>query len=257
MKMLLLVLAACGLVAAGVLANEVSVEYLGHSCFAVHEETGPAILIDPYADYLPYPALPREADVVLISHGHIDHCPYCFGQRDRVLGDPTVVWPFGADGRVKAGAWKIADDLSVRFIEASHVTASGGGEGLVTLFSFAQGGIQFAHLGDLGRLLTPEQVAALGAVQVLFVPVGGAYTLDAAEAVAVAKQLPSVRIVFPMHYYVAGYCPWPEMAPVDGFLARAESAGWAVRRLETSAVTLSADALPEAIEVWVPPFALE
>ncbi|MEW5825472.1 MAG: MBL fold metallo-hydrolase [Candidatus Bipolaricaulota bacterium] len=257
MKTLSLVLATCGLVAAGALANEVSVDYLGHSCFALNEEAGPVIVIDPYADYLPYPALPRAADVVLITHGHIDHCPYCFGQQERVSGDPTIVWPFDAQGQVREGTWKIADGLSVRFIEASHVTASGGGEGLVTLFSFALGGIQFAHLGDLGRLLTPEQVAALGAVQVLFVPVGGAYTIGAAEAVAVVKQLPTVRIVIPMHFFVDEYCPWPDMAPADGFLSLAEEEGWSVRRPASSRVGLEPETLPEAVEVWLLPFAIE
>lgn len=245
-----MLLMVCPLVTA-----DVTVGYLGHSCFTVQAEGGLLILIDPYADYLPYPGLPTTADVVLITHGHIDHCAHCYGQKDRVEGDPTVVWPFGTDGRVREGSWKIIEGLSVRFVEATHVTASGGGQGSVCLFSFVQDGIRFAHLGDLGRTLSEAQIAALGDVQVLLIPVGGAYTIDAAEAIAVVKQLPSVRVVIPMHYYVEGYCPWPDIAPVDGFLDLAIAEGWTVRESEVAELSLSAESLPDQAEVWTMTFA--
>jgi|Deesub1362A_J573_1020465.scaffolds.fasta_scaffold26863_2 L-ascorbate metabolism protein UlaG (beta-lactamase superfamily) len=240
-----------------VLAEDVTLTYLGHSCFTIQEEGGPIIMIDPYADYLPYPALPKPADVVLVTHGHIDHCPWCYGQKDRVLGDPIVVWPFDKSGHVREGRWKITDGVIVDFIEATHVTKSGGGEGLVCLFAFEVGGIRFAHLADLGQPLTEEQIAALGDVDVLMIPVGGAYTIDAAEAIQVIGQLPTVKIVLPMHYFVEGYCPWTDMAPLTGFVDLAREEGWPVRELDTSQVTLSADSLPESLEVWVLPFATE
>ena len=75
------------------------------------------------------------------------------------------------------------------------------------------GGIRFAHLADLGRPLSQDQIAALGEVEVLMIPVGGYFTIDAAEAIQVINQLPSVRVVLPMHYYVEGYCPWRVIAP--------------------------------------------
>jgi len=241
----------------GGMAGEVTVTYLGHSCFTL-EAGEKIVMIDPYASYVPYPGLPKPADVVLITHGHIDHCPWCFGEKDRVQGNPVLVWPFDKSKRVKEGLWKITDWLTgVRFIEATHVTAGGHGQGLVCLFAFDFGGIRFAHLGDLGRPLTPEQVEALGPVQVLMIPVGGFFTIDAAEAVQVVKQIPSVRVVLPMHYYVEGYCPWKQLAPLGRFLERARAEGWMVREFDSARMTLVPDGLPERVEVWVLPFATE
>lgn len=236
---------------------EVTLTYLGHSCFILREEEGQTVMIDPYASYVPYPGLPKPADVVLVTHGHIDHCPWCFGEKDRVLGNPTVVWPFDKQGHVKEGHWKITDWLTVDFVEATHVTKSGHGQGLVCLFAFDLGGIRFAHLADLGRPLSREQVAALGPVQVLMVPVGGYFTIDAVEAVQVVKQLPTVRVVLPMHYFVEGYCPWKQLSPLDPFLERARSEGWSVREFDSPSITLSAESLPNSVEVWVLPFATD
>jgi L-ascorbate metabolism protein UlaG (beta-lactamase superfamily) len=230
----------------------VTVTYLGHSCFTIESEGGFVVMIDPYGTYVPYPALPRAADVVLITHGHIDHCPMCFGEEDRILGDPLIIWPFGSDGRVREGQWKLTDGLSAVFVEATHVTASGGGHGLVCLFSFELDGIRFAHLGDLGRPLTAEQIAALGEVDVLFVPVGGAYTIDAAEAIGVIEQLDTVSVVFPMHYLVDGITPWTDLDPLATFVDLLPNE-WAVRVPEAEIVTL--DELPETIEVWTPTYA--
>ncbi|MFC2095856.1 MBL fold metallo-hydrolase [Candidatus Bipolaricaulota bacterium] len=142
------------------------------------------------------------------------------------------------------------DDLLVRFTEASHVTASGGGAGYVGLFSFEFGGLRFAHLGDLGRILTTSQISALGEVDVLFLPVGGAFTIDKAEALPVIAQLPSVKIVFPMHYYVEGITPWPEISPLSDFTLVADVL-YDVTDQASSQVVIEPRALPDSVEVWI------
>jgi len=247
-------LLACGLslaiLGSTALAGEVAVSYLGHSCFTIQAEGGPVIMINPYASYVPCPGLPVPADVVLITHGHIDHCPPCFGEKVRWESNPTVVWPFDNEsGRVREGNWRIQDDLVVRFTEASHVTASGGGDGLVCLFSFEVGGIRFAHHSDLSKVLTTNQIAALGDVDVLFLPVGGAYTIDAAEAMTVVAQLPSAKVVLPVHYYVEGYTPWPDMAPLEDFTGLAGTT-YTVREIDGYSATIDAGTLPRSVEVW-------
>jgi L-ascorbate metabolism protein UlaG (beta-lactamase superfamily) len=266
MRKLLWGIALVWLVCAPIFAGEITVTYLGHSCFTIQAEDGPVIMIDPYATYVPYPALPKPADVVLITHGHIDHDPWCFGEIDRVVGDPVIVWPYdtpcvryqGAPppgAHVMEGEHEVIEGLIVRFVEASHVTKTGGGQGLVCLFSFEVAGVRFAHLGDLGRPLNADQIEALGDVDVLFVPVGGSATIDAREAVEVIEQLPTVRIVIPMHYFVEGCCPWT-FDPVDVFAVLAQNE-WTVRQIGDSRVTVSEPTLPEAVEVWVMEYASE
>ena len=233
--------------------EQVTVTYLGHSCFTIQSEDSPIIMIDPYASYVPYPALPQPADIVLMTHGHVDHCPQSYGETDRYTGDPIEVVPWDNQGRIQEGNWRISDDLLARFIEATHVTVSGRGQGYVSMFSFEYGGLRFAHLGDLGKILTTAQITALGDVDVLFIPVGGAFTIDAAEALTVIAQLPSVKIVFPMHYFVDDITPWPEIAPLADFTLVADVLHTVVGQ-EISQVVIDSDALPESVEVWIPEY---
>jgi L-ascorbate metabolism protein UlaG (beta-lactamase superfamily) len=231
-------------------AESISISYLGHSCFTVQSEEGPIIMIDPYASYVPYPALPQPADIVLMTHSHIDHCPACNRESDRILGNPIEVKPWDNMGRVQDQDLQVTDDLLVRVTGASHVTALGGGSGYVGLLSFEIGGLRFAHLGDLGKVLTEEQINALQDVDVLFLPVGGAFTIDATEALDVISQLPSVKIVFPMHYNVEGITPWPTIAPLLDFTALAEPVYTMVEQ-ETHQILIDSENLPESVEIWI------
>jgi L-ascorbate metabolism protein UlaG (beta-lactamase superfamily) len=245
-----------GLIGGSVLADEVTVSFFAHSCFTVQAEGGPVVMIDPYGTYVPYPGLPAPADIVLMTHGHIDHCPDCYGETNRVEGDPIKVFLLNADGRCREklppASWKITEEFSTHAIEASHVTSGGGGQGWMCMFSFEIGGVRFAHLGDLGKTLTPGQIAALSDVDVLFIPVGGAFTINASEAMTVIAQLPSVKVVFPIHHFVAGHTPssWSAMAPVSGFVLLAQST-YTVREIDDYQAAVSADTLPRSTEVWI------
>jgi L-ascorbate metabolism protein UlaG (beta-lactamase superfamily) len=239
-----------------VFAGDVTVGYLGHSCFTIQAEEGPVVMLDPYGSYVPYPGLPVPADIVLMTHGHVDHCPDCFGERNRVEGDPIKVFLLDSDGRCKEklppASWAIAPGFETHAIEGTHRTAGGGGQGRVCMFSFEIDGIRFAHLGDLGSILTADRIGALGNVDVLFLPIGGAFTLNAAEAMTVIAQLPSVKVVFPTHYYVEGRTPtsWSAMAPLGDFTLLAATAH-TVRQIDDFKVVLNADTLPRSVEVWV------
>ena len=168
--------------------------WLGHACFLLEQE-GYRLILDPYAGVEGYPDLRAEAHGVLCSHGHFDH-----NAVDAVTLLPERESPF-----------------AVRTVETFHDGRGGALRGSNTVHVLTAGGVTLAHLGDLGHPLTPEQLAALGPVDGLLVPVGGTYTLDAAGAKEVCEAV-GPRWVVPMHYRHPPY-GLPEVSGVEDFLA--------------------------------------
>lgn len=167
--------------------------WLGHSCFLL-EQDGYRIVTDPYTGVEGYPPLSVSAHAVYCSHHHFDHDAV-----DCVAPLPPVPNPFAA-----------------REVETCHDEQGGALRGPNTVRVFTAGGVSVAHLGDLGQQLTAEQLAAIGTVDAVLVPVGGVYTVDAAGAKAVCDSL-RPRCVIPMHYHHAPY-GLPNVAGVEDFL---------------------------------------
>ncbi len=205
--------------------------HIGHACFLI-EATEARIVTDPFAVEVPYQFPSVSADIVTVSHDHHDH-----NAADRVLGKPTAVRGVGTHR---------AAGLEVLGIASSHDASGGSQRGDNVIFAFTLEGLRLAHMGDLGTPLDAAQIAALRGVQVLFLPVGGTYTIDAAGAAGVVRQLPDVRVVFPMHYRTESVAEWP-IAPVEDFLRTMDN----VRHIESSGVVLTKSMLPETLEVWV------
>lgn len=181
------------------------VEYCAHSCFAFADSHGRHLLVDPYSPELGYRLPLRRAAVTLVSHRHFDH-----DHLPAVLGRTTVVRGAG-DHRV-AG-------LSIRGVLAEH---GGTGNGYVVLFRWEMDGVAVVHLSDLGTLLSPVQLRALGRVDLLLVPCGGGnWTLGPAEAAEVVHQV-NPRRVIPMHYRtpLLNRELLPGLEPVGPFLER-------------------------------------
>jgi L-ascorbate metabolism protein UlaG (beta-lactamase superfamily) len=207
------------------------VTWIGHACFFI-EATEGRIVTDPFVAEVPYPFPSMAADVVTVSHEHDDH-----NAVDRVLGKPTAVRGIGVH--------RVAG-LEITGIASSHDAPGATQRGPNTIFALTFEGLRLAHLGDLGRPLDDPQRAALRGVQVLFLPVGGTYTIDARQAGALVHTLPDVRVVFPMHYRTKLLAGWP-IAPVEDFLQTMDN----VRHIESSNVVLTKATLPETLEVWV------
>lgn len=161
------------------------IQWLGHSCFLLTSAGGVRVLTDPFDPKIGYPAPAVEADIVTTSHQHSDH-----NYTAVVKGNFTTV---------KTAGSVTLKGIEILGVPTFHDEASGGQRGQNLLFRLTIDGLKVLHCGDLGHALTSEQVQAVGAVDVLLVPVGGHYTVDAAAALAVMRALhPTVTI--PMHF---------------------------------------------------------
>jgi len=204
--------------------------WLGQSCFVLETAAGTRIVMDPIPKGLGY-ALPvgLKADAVTISHEHADH-----NNVGLLAGKPRILRGLTAD---KKGWSKIDEkvkDVSIHSIGVYHDENRGADRGLDTVFLFEVGGMRIAHLGDLGHTLTDDQLSAIGSVDVVLVPVGGSFTLDARQATRVVDQLHPRLMVIPMHYKT-DVSTIKELGGVDAFLEGKPN----VRREATNTIPLS------------------
>lgn len=149
----------------------------GHACFEVIAEEG-SLVLDPYApDSVPgLGPLALTADAVLCSHGHSDHnCREAVRLTGRTCGN------------------------DVSCIDTWHDDVQGAKRGPNRIHILKAEGLTVIHLGDLGCALSPDEAERMKNPDVLMIPVGGYYTIDAAQAAAVAERL-QPRVVLPMHY---------------------------------------------------------
>jgi L-ascorbate metabolism protein UlaG (beta-lactamase superfamily) len=200
--------------------------------------------MDPFPKGIGYD-LPQglKADIVTISHEHFDHNNVAF-----VSGKPRVIRGLTADKKGWARVDEKLKDVSIRTVGVYHDAEKGAKRGLDTVFIFEVGGVRIAHLGDLGHVLTNQQLAAIGAVDVLLIPVGGTFTIDALTATQVVEQMRPRLMVIPMHYKTDAVTI-KELEPVARFLDRKPH----VRRETTQTIALSPMKARPAAEVVVLP----
>ena len=204
--------------------------WYGQACFLLETAGGTRIVMDPIPKGLGY-ELPQglKADIVTISHEHFDHNNVAF-----VTGKPRVLRGLTADKKGWARIDEKLKDVSIRTVGVYHDEERGGKRGLDTVFIFEVGGVRIAHMGDLGHVLTDEQLARIGAVDVLLIPVGGTFTVDAPKATRVVEQMRPRLMVVPMHYKTDAVTI-KELEPVANFLDRKPN----VRRETTNTIALS------------------
>ncbi len=214
------------------------IKWNGHASFTITSKDGSVIVTDPYnpdgyGGVLKYDMVQDRADAVLVSHDHADH-NYVQG----LPGSPKVL----------KGPGKVGDTV-INGINAFHDESHGSERGSNTVFSFRVDGIDICFSGDLGHQLSSDQIKAIGNVDLLLVPVGGTFTVNADGAVDLVKSL-KPGIVIPMHYKTAK-CDLP-IGEVDDFLAKMDN----VKRLNKSEIELTPEMLPaQGAEVWVMDYA--
>jgi L-ascorbate metabolism protein UlaG (beta-lactamase superfamily) len=184
----------------------IDITWHGHSCFSIVDSINRTIVIDPFDPTVGYGILKLTADALLITHRHFDH-DYRAGVHVRSANLDLVD---------STGTATVASGLLITGIPSAHDAEQGQINGPNTIYLFQMGGLRCLHLGDLGQgKLTDFQRKMIGAVDVLFIPVGGVTTINAKQAKTIVDELrPSV--VFPMHY---GDTRFFKLDPIESFTA--------------------------------------
>lgn len=157
-----------------------TITWLGHACFML-ESGGYRVVLDPCKGVPGVKDTACEAEAVYCSHGHFDHC---YTEEIRL-----------AEGK--------KSPFTVKEVAAFHDDKGGTLRGTNTIRVLSVDGVTVAHMGDLGHQLSAKQLAEIGKVDVLLVPVGGTYTVDCEGAKQVVDAV-KPRVVIPMHYRKGG-----------------------------------------------------
>lgn len=170
------------------------IRYRGHAEFLL-QSGQTRMLTDPYDDHVGYRTENTEADFVTVSHGHGDHA-----YTQKVTGDPVIV--------NRTGTCCPAPGVTLTGIESVHDDKDGTLRGQNIIFVAEWEDLRIVHLGDQGTALTEEQLGLIGTPDILFIPVGGFFTIDGGQAAAIVRQL-KPRITIPMHYKTKVNASWP------------------------------------------------
>lgn len=162
---------------------------IGHSCFRIqNNET--TLLIDPFSEAIGLKMPKTSADILLSTHDHYDHANI-----EAVRGNPFII--------NTPGEYEIKD-FFIYAIPSFHDNSEGKERGSNLIFLIEVEGIRIAHLGDFGQdRLTEEQLKKLEGVDILLIPVGGVYTIDAKQAAEIISEI-EPRLIIPMHYFERG-----------------------------------------------------
>lgn len=170
-----------------------NITWYGQSCFQVSSSQGKnnhvSIIIDPFGEDIGL-KLPRklEADIVLVSHDHFDH------NNIKAVSDSPLVIKGPGEYEIKG--------VFVQGIPGFHDNSQGAERGNVTIYTIEAEGMRICHLGDLGQKeLSSDQLDRIGEVDILMIPVGGIYTIDADEAIKIMAQI-EPKITIPIHYQI-------------------------------------------------------
>jgi L-ascorbate metabolism protein UlaG (beta-lactamase superfamily) len=160
------------------------ITWLGHSCFRLKGKQA-TVITDPFSPASGYTLGKATAEIVTVSHAHPGHS-YIQG----VGGEPRIL--------KSPGEYESAGVLTVG-VHTYHDNEKGAQRGKNTAFVIDVDDVMICHIGDLGHVLTAEQVAEIDGVDVLLIPVGGVSTIDAVQAAQIVRQL-EPKVVIPMHY---------------------------------------------------------
>ena len=208
------------------------IEWFGHSCFLLKSKAGERIVTDPYepGSYdgaVGYSDIGVEADIVTVSHKHFDHNYTQAVPEAEVVDEPK-------EYQIKG--------VEIRGIASFHDDSRGSKRGNNIIFILTVDETRIAHLGDLGHI--PDNISLLKGLDVVFIPVGGVFTLDGEKASQLVDLI-KPKIVIPMHFKTEKLKF--DIDGVDKFLKGKPK----VKDLGDSAFEIDKNSLPEGTEIWV------
>jgi len=205
------------------------IRWHGHSCFEITNDA--TIVTDPHdGKSIGIPAPSVLADIILVSHDHYDHNSVKSVQKET----STVV---------TSEKKRTIATIPIEGVPSFHDESRGQKRGKNIIFHFTMDDIRFCHLGDLGHLLDQQTVESIGPIDILFIPIGGTFTLDAQQAWEVINIL-QPKIVVPMHYKIGGLSL--PIASIDPFL---EQNKYRVLKVGNE-IDIEKEDLPPEPEVW-------
>ncbi len=207
-----------------------NIKWLGHSCFLITNKRDINILTDPYDDTLGYRMTKEKINIITISHEHYDH-----NNTMGIKGKPVVL-----KGTVNRDTHKII----FKGIASFHDSVFGKHRGENTIFTITTDEMVLCHLGDLGHILENNQIEEIGKVDILFIPVGGYFTLNHIQADQVIEQI-KPKVVIPMHYKTDAI-KW-SIDPLSFFLENKQN----IKMIEGNSFEIDSLSLPEKTTIYV------
>jgi L-ascorbate metabolism protein UlaG (beta-lactamase superfamily) len=205
------------------------VQWYGHSSFLIHSGSETKVVADPNFNVTPG----IQADAVTVSNDHFTH-----NNTGAVMGNPVIL-----RGITFKQTWNpirtSVKDITIVNIPSQRSQSWGAIAN--SIFVFEMGSLCLAHLGNIGHLLTEEQVKVLQRVDVMMVPIDAMTNLGFEDITKVIDQV-KPPIVIPMHYDVA--------RQADLFAAFAKE-HYPVKKIGQSQLTLNRSMLPKSTEVFV------
>lgn len=208
------------------------IKWHGHSCFEL-SDGNTTLIIDPHDGKSIGIKPPRAtADIVLMTHSHYDH------NAARVInGDHR-------DHLAHNGKFECRC-ITFNGYPTFHDDKNGTLRGLNTMYMFQLDGLSICHCGDLGDIPSAKIIKAVEGVDIMFIPVGGVYTMEK-EVLKEFIDLVRPGIIIPMHYRIGGLTL--PIASVDDFL---EMIPDEFVRYVGNSIEISKDERPDQKECWV------
>ncbi|HEC76572.1 MAG TPA: Zn-dependent hydrolase [Thermoplasmatales archaeon] len=206
----------------------IRIRWHGHACFEISNEKN--VVIDPHDGIsIGIPPPKTKADLILITHEHYDH------NKSRVVEK---------EGSIIVKENRKINGIEIETFSAYHDKFGGERRGEIKIFKINFEGIKFCHLGDLGHILEEETVRKIGEIDILFIPVGGVFTIDAREAIETCKKI-DAKVIIPMHYKIEGLS-----LRIDGIEPFIDLSPYEVRYIGNE-IEMDSEDIPKEKEIWI------